>query len=83
LPLKLVVMTDGLTFLNGESAGAVRRTSGYGAPSVREVQARASVTDQQQTEQEKRGLRRLNNILSNDRPLRDNVPRGFHLNIEV
>ena len=83
MPPKLVRMTDGLTFLNGEAAGVVRRANGYGAPSVREVQARASVTNQQQTEHEKRGLRRLNQILSNDQPLRDNVPRGFHLNIEV
>lgn len=76
-------MADGLTFLNGEHAGIVRRESGYGAPSVREVQARASNTNQNQSEHERRGLRRLNQVLSADQPLRDNVPRGFYLNIEV
>jgi len=29
------------------------------------------------------GLRRLNQILQQDRPLRDNVPRGFYLNIKI
>jgi hypothetical protein len=76
-------MTDGLAFLNGEQAGVVRRSNGYVAPGVREVQARAAVTNQNQTEQERRGLRRLNQVLSADQPLRDNVPRGFYLNIEV
>lgn len=76
-------MTDGLALLNGGTGGAVRRPNGYGAPSVREVQARASVTNEKQTDQERRGLRRLNQILSNDGTPRDNVPRGFYLNIEV
>ena len=76
-------MTDGLGLLNGEAGGAVRRPNGYGAPAVREVQARASVTNQQQSEQERRGMRRLNQILSNDTQPRENVPRGFYLNIQV
>jgi len=29
------------------------------------------------TPEERDGLRRLNQILGQDRPLRDNVPRGF------
>ena len=76
-------MADGLTFLNGEAADVVRRSDGYGAPNVREVQARAAVTTQGQSEQERRGLRRLSQLLTAGRPLSDNVPRGFYLNIEV
>jgi hypothetical protein len=76
-------MTDGLTHLNGEAAGLARRPAHYGSSSVREVQARAAVASPQQTEHERRGLRRLNQILSNDQPPRENVPRGFYLNIEV
>lgn len=76
-------MADGLTFLNGEAAGTIRRPNGYGAPAVREVQARASVSNPAQSELEKRGLRRLNQALTANQPLRDNVPRGFYLNIEV
>jgi hypothetical protein len=76
-------MADGLTFLNGESAGVVRRADGYGTPSVREVQARAAASNPAQTELERRGLRRLGQLLNAGRPLRDNVPRGYYLNIEV
>ena len=52
-------MTDGLAFLNGEAAGTVRRSNGYGAPGVRDVQARAAVSNEAQSEQERRGIRRL------------------------
>lgn len=76
-------MADGLTFLNGEAAGTVRRPTGYGAPALREVQARAAVSNPAQSEQERRGQRRLGQLLTAGRPLRDNVPRGFYLNIEV
>ena len=31
----------------------------------------------------KNGLWRLNSALANDQPLRDNVPRGYYLNILV
>jgi len=76
-------MADGLKLVNGELAGAISRPNGYGAPTVREIQARASVTNENQSEQERRSLRRLNQALSNDQVLRDNVPRGFYLNMEV
>ena len=76
-------MTSGLTTVNSEQAGLVKHSSDYGAPSVREVQTRASVTNERQSDQEKRSLRRLNQALSNDQPLRNNVPRGFYINIEI
>ena len=76
-------MADGLTTLNSEHAGLVKHSSNYGAPSVREVQSRASVTNERQSDQERRSLRRLNHALSNEKALRDNVPRGFYINIEV
>jgi len=76
-------MTDALTFSNTDVAGSSRRASGYQAEAVREVQARAANTDQKQSDAERRGLRRLNQILDNNQPLRDDVPRGYHLNIKV
>ena len=76
-------MADGLTTVNSEHAGLVKHSSNYGAPSVREVQTRASVTNERQSDQERRSLRRLNHALSDEKGLRDNVPRGFYINIEV
>ena len=76
-------MADGWTTLNSEQAGLVQRSSSYGTPAIRELQARASVTSEHKSELERRSLRRLNQALSNDQPLRENVPRGFYINIEV
>lgn len=78
-----MLMTDGMTSLNGKAAGITRRSDGYGSTSVREVQARAAAVDQGQSEHERQGLRRLNQVLSNDQAPRENVPRGFYLNIEI
>jgi hypothetical protein len=61
----------------------VGRGSGYQAETVRDIKARASSTETSQSEQEKRGLRRLNSVLNNNEPLRDDVPRGYYLNINV
>ena len=63
--------------------GQVGRPSGYQADSVREVKARANVTTQSASDQERAGLRRLNAALNNAEPLRDDVPRGYYLNILV
>ena len=80
---KLIPMSDGLTTLNSEHAGLVKRSNGYGTPAVRELQARASVAKERQSNTERRSLRRLNHVLSNDQMPRKNLPRGFHINIEV
>ncbi|MBT3658905.1 MAG: hypothetical protein HOB37_14815 [Rhodospirillaceae bacterium] len=74
-------MTDGITLANSQSPGVARRASGYQAEAVREVQNRAAVTNQSQSADERNGLRRLNQSL--DRPLREDVPRGYYLNIRV
>ncbi len=76
-------MTDVLKMLNNESVGVARRPNGYSSTSAREVRARASFTDQEQTEQERLSLHRLNNVLTNGQPLHENVPRGYYLNIEI
>ena len=50
---------------------------------MREIRARAAVTEEQQSENERKSLRRLNQILALDQPLPNNVPRGYCLNIEI
>ena len=40
-------------------------------------------TDVISSAMEQRGLRRLNSALASDLPLKDNVPRGYYLNILV
>ena len=57
------------------------RPSGYQA--AREVRVLAAVSRNSQTPHEQRALSRLDRILEGDRPLRDDVPRGFYLNIRV
>ncbi len=75
-------MADALNILNPETLAA-RRPQGYQADSVHQIRARATHVDQQQSDEERKGLRRLNQILGQDRPLKDDVPRGFYLNIQV
>lgn len=58
-------------------------SSGYQGDTVRDVKARANTSEQSPSEQEKNGLRRLNSVLNNNEPLRDDVPRGYYLNISV
>ena len=61
----------------------ISRSSGYQGDSVRDIQVHAKTTEQNPSEQEKTGLRRLNSILNHGEPLRDDVPRGYYLNITV
>ncbi len=76
-------MTDGVGITKPGTELAVRRPSGYRAESVREVKARAESIQQNTTPEELDGLKRLNRILGQDRPLKDNVPRGYYLNIRI
>ena len=76
-------MDTNLNNLISGRPASISRPSGYQADSVRDVKARASTTEPAQSEQEKRGLRRLDSVLSNNEPLRDDVPRGYYLNINV
>lgn len=74
---------DGLTFATTLSPGRTARGAGYQAQSVRDVKARATVTDQGVSAEERRGLRRLNQVLEQNQPLREDVPRGYYLNINI
>ena len=76
-------MTEGLTLANSHLPGQVIRKGGYQSDTLREVRARASAVSQDSSVEEKRSLRRLNQVLDQNQPPRDNVPRGFYLNIEV
>ena len=77
-------MTDTLTLVNTHPQSQVARRDGYQSETVREVRARASTLTQQGTStEERRTLRRLNQVLDQEQPPRGNVPRGFYLNIEV
>ena len=76
-------MTDGVGITKPGTDLAIRRPSGYQAESVREVKARAESIQQNTTPEELDGLKRLNRILGQDRPLKDNVPRGYYLNIRI
>jgi hypothetical protein len=72
--------------LNSVLAGRVPETvnnRGYQSDSLREVKSRAAVTREDPVAEERNNLRRLNSVLSNDKPLREDVPRGFYLNITV
>jgi len=59
------------------------RPSDYRSNTVRDVQTRANVLPQNESAEERNNLRRLNSSLSNEQPLRNDVPRGFYLNITV
>ena len=48
-------------------------------PSVYQLES----IQQKPSTEERDGLTRLNQILGSDQPLRDNVPRGFYLNIKI
>ena len=76
-------MTEGLTLANSHLPGQVIRKDGYQSDTLREVHARASAVSQDSSVEEQRSLRRLNQVLDQNQPLRINVPRGFYLNIEV
>jgi len=72
--------------LNNVISGRLPQTTsgrGYQSDSLREVKTRAALTDQKQSNEERNSLRRLNSVLSKDQPLRQDVPRGYYLNITV
>jgi|TARA_R110000868_G_scaffold55645_1_gene172984 hypothetical protein len=73
--------TGGSTALPAQPAG--RSTVTYESESVREVQARANHIRQGETAVERRGMRRLNEVMATGKDLRRDVPRGFYLNITV
>ena len=76
-------MTDGVGITNTGLPAVVKQPNLYQAETIRQVRARAESISQDTSPEERDGLRRLNQILNQDRPLRDNVPRGFYLNIKI
>lgn len=50
---------------------------------AREVEVRAAVTRPDESPQTRAALVRLDRLLSKGTPLREDVPRGFYLNIRV
>ncbi len=76
-------MTDGLSVSKQAILELAGRPSVYQSETVREIRARVAVAEGRQSENERKSLRRLNQILSLDQPMPNNVPRGYYLNIEV
>jgi len=76
-------MTDGVGITNTGLPAVVKQPNLYQAETIRQVRARAESIPQDISPEERDGLRRLNQILDQDRPLRGNVPRGFYLNIKI
>ena len=76
-------MTDGVGITNTGLPAVVKQSNLYQAETIRQVRVRAESISQDTSPEERDGLRRLNQILDQDRPLRDNVPRGFYLNIKI
>ena len=76
-------MTDGVGNINTRTALVIRRPSVYQSDSIREIRARAEVIPQKTTDAERDNLTRLNQILGQDKLLRDNAPRGYYLNISI
>ena len=76
-------MTDGVGITKTGLSAVVKQPNLYQAETIRQVRARAESILQDTSPEERDGLRRLNQILDQDRPLRDDVPRGFYLNIKI
>jgi len=76
-------MTDGVGIPKTGTALAPRRPDLYQGESIREVRARAGAIPQDASPEELDGLTRLRQIMRQGRPLRDDVPRGFYLNIKI
>lgn len=83
-------MYDDLTFSNnlaqtGISAarGPVRQQAMTGYEASREIENRARVTQPMNDPEFKNAVMRLNRDLEADAPLRQDVPRGYYLNVRV
>ena len=74
-------MGDNIQFPGLQTPVPRRAASGY--QTAREVERRAAVTRRNDEPAFMRAVDRLNRILSTGKPLRDDVPRGYHLNIQV
>jgi len=77
------LMTDGVTNNSGAAGAIAQRPRLYQSEGVREVQARARVLEQRQSEEERQGVQRLDRLLKQVGEPDGDVPRGFYLNIQV
>ncbi len=76
-------MSDGVGITKANTTAVALLPSVYHSESAREVRARAAAIQQETSSEELDGLKRLNRILGRHKPLRDNVPRGYYLNIRI
>ncbi len=76
-------MTESIANQPTDVGRAGPRSRVYQSSEIRQVRARAEFLEQQQSKEEQAGLTRLDRFLSQGRPLNDNAPRGFYLNIRV
>ncbi len=76
-------MTDGISNNNLPVGAVTARPKVYQSEAVREVQARARVLEQGQSEEERRGVQRLDQLINQVGEPEGDVPRGFYLNIQV
>jgi hypothetical protein len=76
-------MLDGIGKVNNQAQAVKIRPDVYQSDSIREVRERAQAIQQKSTPEERNNLTRLNQALGQEEPLKDNVPRGYYLNISI
>jgi hypothetical protein len=76
-------MINGIGKANIQTQVAKVRPDAYQSDSVREVRERAQAIQQKTTAEERNNLVRLNQFLDQEKPLRDNLPRGYYLDISI
>ncbi len=74
-------MVDGSTISGQSLVRLAPSAEGYRAS--RDVRARAAVTRSDETARNRQALKRLDLILKTGRPLKDEVPRGYYLDLKV
>lgn len=78
-------MNEGMQ-ISGQLVGLTTGTLGRARSNyatARSAEQRAAVTERADTPQTRRAMDRLQRILAADRPLRDDVPGGYYLDISV
>tara|TARA_A100000164_G_scaffold193391_1_gene171655 strand:- start:270 stop:521 length:252 start_codon:yes stop_codon:yes gene_type:complete len=83
-------MNDGLTLSNNlaqanisAAKGPIRQQALMGYAASREVENRTRVTQPMCDPEFKNAVMRLNRHITADAPLRQDVPRGYYLNVRV
>ena len=76
-------MSDGIGKIYSQIQTVQNRSNVYNSESIQEIRARAKIMQQKTTASERDNLTRLNQVLRNEKPLKDNMPRGYYLNISI